>query len=61
MSKAKAKGGRKPKITDAVRAKVVAALKTTTMTVKQVSEKFGIPVSTIYYQIGSRRDLLAAV
>ena len=60
MAAAKAaKGGRKPKITDALRAKIVTALKTTPLTVAQVSAKFGVPVSTMYYHGLSRRALAA--
>ena len=57
----KNKGGRKPKVTDAIRARIIKAMTTTSKTVKQISDEFKIPVSTIYYQIGSRKDLLAAI
>lgn len=54
-------GGRKPKISEALRAKIVAALtsKSHPMTVKQIAVKFDVPVSTLYYHIGPRRDLVA--
>jgi AcrR family transcriptional regulator len=60
MSKTPAKGGRKVSVTEAKRKQIVAAMTQTALSMKQISAKFGVPVSTIYYQIGSRRDLLAA-